>query len=584
MVPVLAVKETAQEAWEAIRLLRMGVNRAREATAQRLRKEFEQITFKDGETLDAFGMRITTLANNLRSLGDTVEEVKIIQKFLREVPDQYSQMACSIETLLDINGMSVEELIGRLRSSAERCSGSTKDTSNGQLLLTEEEWMARVKQREQGQGSGSGNGKEKQKGKGKQQYRSRDGGRRDSGGGDRDMSKVKCYNCNKYQNHFSRDCPEPRRERREQVHLSQNHVEEPTLLITSVCTLTEGPKHPIEHVMLNEEDSKACAAEAGNTCDTSWFLDTGASNHMSGRRDIFSELDTGIGGSVKLGDGSTVDIQGRGTILFQCKNGEHLVLTEVYFIPRLRNNIVSIGQLDEIEYETRIRRGVLELREPGGRLLARVPRTHGRLYILNLNLAHPVCLAMHSGEEAWRWHARYGHIGFQALRRLAREDMVHGLLLVNEADRVCEACLAGKHRRAPFPRQALNRAGQVLELVHADLCGPISPPTPGGKRYFLLLVDDKSRYMWLRLLTTKDEAQEALKQFQAAAELESGQRLKTLRTDRGGQFTSASLGKYFADQGVQRQLTAPYTPQQNGVVECRNQTIVGMADTSQTYL
>jgi hypothetical protein len=92
-----------------------------------------------------------------------------------------------------------------------------------------------------------------------------------------------------------------------------------------------------------------------------------------------------------------------------------------------------------------------------------------------------------------------------------------------------------------------------------------------------LLVDDKSRYMWLRLLTTKDEAQEALKQFQAAAELESGQRLKTLHTDRGGEFTSASLGKYFADQGVQRQLTAPYTPQQNGVVERRNQTIVGMA-------
>jgi hypothetical protein len=97
MVPILAVKETVQEAWEAIHLLRMGVNRAREATAQRLRKEFEQISFKDGEMLDAFGMRITTLANNLRSLGDTVEEVKIIQKFLREVPSQYGQIACSIE-------------------------------------------------------------------------------------------------------------------------------------------------------------------------------------------------------------------------------------------------------------------------------------------------------------------------------------------------------------------------------------------------------------------------------------------------------------------------------------------------------
>jgi hypothetical protein len=89
--------------------------------------------------------------------------------------------------------------------------------------------------------------------------------------------------------------------------------------------------------------------------------------------------------------------------------------------------------------------------------------------------------------------------------------MVRGLPLLNKVDRVCGACLAGKHRRASFPHQALNRADDVLELVHADLCGPISPPTPAGKRYFLLLVDDKSRFMWLRLLTTKDEAHMALK-------------------------------------------------------------------------
>ena len=127
MIPVLAVKETAQEAWEAVKMMRMGVSRVREATAQRLRREFEQIAFKEGETLDAFGLRITALVNNLRSLGDTVDEVKVVQKFLREVPSQYAQIACSIETLLDLNGMSVEELIGRLRSAAERCSINTTD-------------------------------------------------------------------------------------------------------------------------------------------------------------------------------------------------------------------------------------------------------------------------------------------------------------------------------------------------------------------------------------------------------------------------------------------------------------------------
>jgi hypothetical protein len=75
--------------------------------------------------------------------------------------------------------------------------------------------------------------------------------------------------------------------------------------------------------------------------------------------------------------------------------------------------------------------------------------------------------------------------------------MVRSLPLVDEVDRVCEACLAGKHRRALFPRRAMHRTEDVLELVHAVLCGRISPPTSGGKRYFLLLVGDKSRFMWL---------------------------------------------------------------------------------------
>jgi transposase InsO family protein len=154
--------------------------------------------------------------------------------------------------------------------------------------------------------------------------------------------------------------------------------------------------------------------------------------------------------------------------------------------------------------------------------------------------------------------------------------MVHGLPLLSEIDRLCDACLTGKHKRVAFQRQAHNRASEQLGLVHADLCGPINPPTPGGKRYFLLLVDDSSRFMWVHLLAMKDQASAAIKKFQAAAELESGHKLKMLRTDRGGEFTSRELG-YYSDHGVQRQLTAAYTPHQNVVVERRNQMVVGMA-------
>jgi len=103
------------------------------------------------------------------------------------------------------------------------------------------------------------------------------------------------------------------------------------------------------------------------------------------------------------------------------------------------------------------------------------------------------------------------------------------------------------------------------------------PATPGGKLYFLLLVDDRSRYMWVALLAAKSDTLAAVKKFQARVEVETGRHLRVLRTDNGGEFTSVEFESYCADRGVERQHTAPYTPQQNGMVEWRNQTVVTMA-------
>jgi transposase InsO family protein len=160
---------------------------------------------------------------------------------------------------------------------------------------------------------------------------------------------------------------------------------------------------------------------------------------------------------------------------------------------------------------------------------------------------------------------------------MAREELVRGLPLLTQVDQVCEACLAGKHRRAPFPQQAQRRSTEALQLLHGDICGPITPATPSGNRYFLLLVDDYSRYMWVCLLPTKDAAAEAIKRVQAAAERKTGKKLLALRTDRGGEFAATDFIEYCAHLGVRRELTAPYTPQQNGVVERRNQSVVGTA-------
>ena len=308
-----------------------------------------------------------------------------------------------------------------------------------------------------------------------------------------------------------------------------------------------------------------------------WIFDTGASNHMTGCRNAFFDLDTGVTSTVRFDDELVVRIEGCGTILFNCKNGEHNALPNTYYIPRLTANIVSCGQLDEVDFEILIGGGVMRVRDKQRHLLAKICRGPRRLYVLELTIARPVCLAAHAREDAWLWHARFGHTNFAALRKMGREGLVRGLPVLSQVEQLCEACLAGKHRGAPFQSQALQHSANSLELFHGDLCGPVTPATPSGNRYFLLLVDDFSRYMWIALLDTKDVAPAAIKKIQAAAECKSGRKLLTLRTDRGKEFTSTEFMTYCAELGVGRQHTAPYMPQQNGVVERRNQTVVGMA-------
>jgi hypothetical protein len=114
--------------------------------------------------------------------------------------------------------------------------------------------------------------------------------------------------------------------------------------------------------------------------------------------------------------------------------------------------------------------------------------------------------------------------------------MVRGLPTLDHVDQVCDGCLIGKQRRASFPGQAHWCAESILELVHGDLCGPITPSTLSGNKYFLLLVDDLSHYMWVQLLSIKDLASSEIKNFQANVEVETGRKLKILRIDRGGLY------------------------------------------------
>jgi transposase InsO family protein len=268
---------------------------------------------------------------------------------------------------------------------------------------------------------------------------------------------------------------------------------------------------------------------------------------------------------------------GIGSVLLQTKQNGHKVLSEVFYIPKLKSSIVSLGQLEEGGCKIVIEDGFCNVFDVERSLLARAPRVKNRLYLLKMQLAAPVCFVAKADEQAWLWHGRYGHLNFRALRELGMNEMVEGLPQLDRVEEFCDCCALGKQHRFPFPQVAKYRAEKPLDLVHADLCGKIKPSTAGGKNYFLLIVDDHTRYMWVEFLTTKDEAFKCFKKVQALAETERGCKLRAFRSDRGGEFCSIQFKQYCDDHGVKHFTTTPYTPQQNGVVERCNCTVVEMA-------
>lgn len=546
----VADKRTAKEAWKAVKTMCLGAERVKNARIQTLKSEFESLCMKETEAIDDFCMKLNGLVTTIRALGEEVQEAYVVKKLLRAVPSKFLQIASTIEQFGNLETMTVEETVGSLKAHEERIRGTQNDSSSGQLLLTAEEWIKREKDetkllltREEWL---KRNGKSGAEGSGYAKGRYT----KEAARGPRDKSKVRCFNCLGY-GHYAAECKKPKaqREQKEEANLTQMTDDEPALLIT-------------EKVLLVDEGNVTPKLSQEKRSDSNvWYLDNGASNHMSGQLSKFRKMDNSVKGQVRFGDGSVVHIEGKGTILMKCKNGEERLLEKVYYIPSLCSNIISLGQLAEDGNKVLLKGEYLWVYEDGGKLFMKVKRSPNRLYKIIINSEDATCLLSKTSEASRLWHARLGHVNFKALSLMTTGKMVFGMPEIESQSEVCNGCVMSKQTRRSFPGQATYNAKEFLELIHGDLCGPISPATKAGNKYFLLLVDDYTRIMWVYFLKSKDGALEAFKTFRAKVENGTENRIKTFRTDRGGEFTSKSFNTYCNEAGIYRQLTAPYSPQ-----------------------
>ncbi|GJS34884.1 retrovirus-related pol polyprotein from transposon TNT 1-94 [Tanacetum coccineum] len=323
--------------------------------------------------------------------------------------------------------------------------------------------------------------------------------------------RLKCYICQS-EDHLKRNCPKNNRKK------STGYVKKDEQPSSSGSTY---------------DDSEVMMVMSAQAL-LDWIMDSGCSYHMTPRLDILFDFLECDGGSVQLGDNRECKIRGIGKVRIQLKDGSSFVLHNVRYIPELKRNLISLGTLEKEGYTIKLQSGKVKVIN-GSRVILSGIRRDNCVYSLD---GHAMAGELNASVEekdslAQVWHKRLGHISEAGLQVLEKQGLF-GKKSLGKLD-FCENYVLGKSHRVSFGVGRHTTQG-VIDYVHSDLWGPSQVESLGGKRYFLSIVDDYSRRVWVYILRFKHEAFGKFKEWKQLVENQTGRTVKKLRTDNGLEF------------------------------------------------
>src|SRR3990170_3925440 len=312
----------------------------------------------------------------------------------------------------------------------------------------------------------------------------------------------------------------------------------------------------------------------GNKEKHIWFLDSACSRHMTGRKPLLEEFQEAPGPTITFGNDGSGKTEGYGVL-----SNTQVKFAQVAYVNGLKYNLISVSQLCDAGYRVLfdIEQGTIFNQDWKVVLIA--PRK-GNVYHLDMESSSSEHFFYSKADEDtnWLWHKRLSHLNFKNINKLSRKQLADGIPSLSfTKDKPCPGCEMGKQKRASFKTKQNFSITEPLHMLHMDLFGPVNVQTRAGKRYTLVIIDEYSRYCWVIFLRSKGEAAAEIISLIKQIELKYKRKVSQLRSDNGTEFINATLESFCTDTGISQNFSSAHSPEQNGVVERKNRTLIEAA-------
>ncbi|KAL4379963.1 hypothetical protein GQ457_02G041430 [Hibiscus cannabinus] len=549
----MSLKST-KEIWDYLKTEYAGDEKIRGMQILNLVRDFELQKMKETDTIKEYSDRLVSTANKVRLLGSSLADSRIVQKILVTIPERFKATITTLENTKGMSKISLTELLSALQAQEQRCVMRQEGAIEGALPVKHQD--DGKNRRPKNKKFHAANGENSAFGNKNKVWNRRPGVKKDY---------PPCQHCGK-KGHPPFKCW-----RRPDAKCNKcNHMGHEAV----ICKYNNQKSVEAQVADQEEEDDQLFVATCFTSHETSesWLIDSGCTNHMTHDKELFKDLKSTESKKVKIGNGEHIAVKGKGTVAITSRSGTKFI-SDVLYVPGIDQNLLSVGQLVENGFKVKFMEKTCVIENATGQKMFEV-EMKGRSFSLNpMQEEQSTFLAKES--TIMMWHKRLGHYHHQGIVKMKSKSMALDLPEFDDRIMTCKACQFGKQNRKSFPKTTW-RTTCKLQLIHTDISGPQRTPSLAGNRYYAAFIDDFTRMCWIFFLKFKSEIAGAFWKFKRMVENQSGNHIQILWSDNGKEYTSDNFNAFCEEAGIEHQLTAPYSPQQNGVSERRNKYILEM--------